>query len=88
MRPQSSTQTEKRAHSPDTLDLSEIGASIDGTPQVSSRWLFVQLQVFDGCAQPQELVAALEGSGLECVLYQDVHDSSGVVVVDEITGKK
>ena len=78
MRPQSSTQTEIRAQSPDTLDLSEIGASKDGVPQVSERRLFVQLQVFDGCVQPQELVAALEGSGLECVLYQDVHDSSGV----------
>ena len=78
MHPQSSTHPEK---SPDKLDLSEIGAPIDGVSQTGTRRLFVQLQVFNGCAQPQELVGAVEASGLEIVLYQDVHDASGVGVL-------
>ena len=78
MRPQSSTDAEKGSQPTNTLDVSEIGAPIDGVPQVSSRRLFVQLQAFDGCVQPQELVEALKASGLDIVLYQDVHDPSGV----------
>ncbi len=78
MRPQSSTHAEKGSQSPDTLDLCESGAPIDGVPQVSTRRLFVQLQAFDGCVQPQELVGPLEASGLEIALYQDVHDPSGI----------
>ena len=58
------------------LDVRERGAS-----QHSDRRLFVQLQAFGGCLDAKPLVRALEGTGLDAVLYQDVNDPRGVGIL-------
>jgi hypothetical protein len=60
-----------------TVDVVERGAN----RQTSNRRLFAQLQVFGGCRDGKELIAALEPSGLETVLYADVNDPAGVGVL-------
>ncbi len=63
-------------------DLREIAASPrGGEPQVVDGRLYVQLQVFTGCADPGALVEPLRSSGLEAVLYLDVNDPKGVGVL-------
>lgn len=59
------------------VDILEHGAN----QQTSGRRLFVQLQVFGGCAEGKPLAAALERSHLEGVLYADVNDPRGVGVL-------
>ena len=59
------------------LDIRERGAG----QQVSTRRLFVQLQVFSGCADVRPLISALERSEIEAVLYLDVNDPRGVGVL-------
>ena len=59
------------------LDIRERGAG----QQVSTRRLFVQLQVFTGCADARPLTSALERSEIEAVLYLDVNDPRGVAGV-------
>ena len=56
------------------VDVREKGAN----QQVSDRRLFVQLQVWTGCSDGKPLVAAMEASRIEGVLYHDVNDPSGV----------
>jgi hypothetical protein len=56
------------------VDVREKGAN----QQVSERRLFVQLQVWTGCGDSKPLVAAVERSRIEGVLYHDVNDPSGV----------
>jgi chlorite dismutase len=60
-----------------TLDIRERGAG----QQASDRRLFMQLQVFTGCTDPQPLEAALGRSDVEVVLYLDVNDPKGVGVL-------
>ena len=50
------------------LDIRERGAN----QQMSDRRLFLQLQVFTGCTDPKPLIAALDASQAEAVLYLDV----------------
>ena len=57
---------------------SEKGAPRSGVPQTSTRRLYLQLQVFGGCKDSDALVAAVEKSGLEAVVYADVNDPFGV----------
>lgn len=78
---QESTRPHRAAPAAEALDLRETGAAIDGVPQVSQRRLFLQLQVFDGCADAEELIAPLEASALETVLYRDVNHPGGVGVL-------
>jgi chlorite dismutase len=59
------------------VDVREHGAR----EQASGRRLFAQLQVFTGCRDAKPLVAALEASRLEAVLYQDANDPRGVGVL-------
>jgi hypothetical protein len=59
------------------VDVRERGAG----GQASDRRLFMQLQVFGGCADLKPLGTALEASGLEAVLYEDVNDPRGVGVL-------
>ena len=59
------------------LDVRERGAN----QQTSDRRLFIQLQVFTGCADPKPLIAAVEASQAEVVLYLDVCDPKGVGVL-------
>jgi hypothetical protein len=62
-------------------EIREHGAPKNGVPQVSEKRLFMQLQVFTGCADPKACVKALEASGLESVLYADVNDPQGIGVL-------
>ncbi len=59
------------------IDVQERGAR----GQASSRRLWVQLQVFGGCADAKMLAHALEARGVEGALYQDVNDPRGVGVL-------
>jgi hypothetical protein len=59
------------------LDIRERGAG----QQVSTRRLFVQLQVFCGCADARPLISALERREIEAVLYLNVNDPRGVGVL-------
>lgn len=59
---------------PAKVDVRERGAN----QQVSERRLWMQLQVFGGCADPKPLVGALEAARAEAVLYADVNDPRGV----------
>ena len=59
------------------LDIRERGAN----QQTSDRRLFLQLHVFTGCPDPQPLIAALDASRAEAVLYLDVADPKGVGVL-------
>ena len=60
-----------------TVDVRERGAN----QQLSDRRLYMQLQVFTGCTDSKPLVGALEASGMEAVLYEDVNDPRGVGVL-------
>jgi chlorite dismutase len=59
------------------IDVRERGAN----QQTSERRLFIQLQSFGGCVDPKPLVAALERSRIEAVLYADINDAKGVGVL-------
>ena len=63
------------------LDIREAGALKNGAPQVMDRRLYVQLQVFTGCADPGACAKTLAASGLESVLYLDIHDPQGIGVL-------
>ena len=65
----------------DELDLREKGGPRQGQPQVSDKRLFMQLVAFGGVLDPQALVAELEQSGIEGVLYADANDPRGVALV-------
>jgi hypothetical protein len=56
------------------LDVRERGAK----QQVSDRRLYMQLHAFGDSSEPKPLVAALERSQIEAVLYADVNDPRGV----------
>ncbi len=59
------------------VDVQERGAR----GQTSGRRLYMQLQVFGGCADSKPLVHALEAGRVEAVLYADLNDPRGVGVV-------
>ena len=65
------------APAPEPVDVRERGAN----HAISTRRLFIQLQVFTGCADPGPLVSALDKGGHEAVLYGDVNDPRGVGVL-------
>lgn len=58
-------------------DVREKGAD----QQASERRLFMQLQVWTGCPDAKPLVAAVERSRIEGVLYHDVNDPAGVALL-------
>jgi hypothetical protein len=60
------------------LDLREKGGVRGGEPQTSDRRLFMQLLAWGNADDTQNLAGALEDSGLEGVLYEDVNDPRGV----------
>jgi chlorite dismutase len=66
---------------PEPPDLSERGGARNGQPQRSDDRLFMQLQVFGGCSDSAALARALEQSGLQSVLYEDVNDPRGVALL-------
>ncbi len=59
------------------MDVREKGAN----QQVSDRRLFMQLQVWSGCADSKPLVAAVERGRIEGVLYHDLNDPAGVALL-------
>lgn len=59
------------------LDIRERGAG----GQVSDRRLFMQLQVYSGCADVRPLISALERNEVEAVLYLDINDPQGVGIL-------
>ncbi|HVS15187.1 MAG TPA: chlorite dismutase family protein [Thermoanaerobaculia bacterium] len=60
------------------LDLRERSRTGDGREHALDRRLFLQLLAFGGVRETAPLAAALERSGLCCVLYEDLGDPSGV----------
>ena len=63
------------------LDLRERGGAKDGVPQLSDRRLFMQLTAFGGCRDAHRLSGALGGAGVDCVLYEELNDPTGVAVL-------
>ena len=74
---------QQRPPRPEPVDLREVGAPIDGEPQVSDRRLFLQLHVFEDCTDSNLLffVEALEKSNLSAVLYDDINNPTGIGVL-------
>ena len=71
----------KRPPRPEPVDLREIGAPIDGEPQVSDRRLFFQLHVFEDCSDVSALIELLEERRLNAVLYDDFNNPTGIGVL-------
>lgn len=65
----------------ESLDLRERGGAKNGEPQLLDRRLFMQFQAFGGCRDSAALANALQKSGIEGVLYEDLNDPTGVGVV-------
>ena len=72
---------QKRPAPPESIDIRETGAPIDGEPQISNRRLFFQLHVFEGCSDPQRITEMLEDSRLNAVLYDDLNHPTGIGVL-------
>lgn len=66
---------------PEPPDLRERGGTRNGEPQRADARLFMQLQAFGGCFDVAPLVAALQASALQAVLYEDVNDPHGVALL-------
>jgi chlorite dismutase len=62
-------------------DVSEHGRTADGETTSLDRRLFMQLHAFGGAGDTASLAGALEASGVEAVLYEDVNDPDGVAVL-------
>ncbi|MBI4248631.1 MAG: chlorite dismutase family protein [Elusimicrobia bacterium] len=73
-----STDDNKAAPAAFTPDVLEKGAPKNGVRQVLDARLFFQLQVFSGGRDNAPLIKALQDNGIEGVLYEDIHDPSGV----------
>ncbi|MBI3549513.1 MAG: chlorite dismutase family protein [Elusimicrobia bacterium] len=71
----------------DKLDISEKGAvKGGGERQKSDTRLFMQFLAFTGCEDEKALIAQLEKSGIQGVLYEDANDPRGVglLVMNEV----
>ena len=66
---------------PAALELSEVGAPVSGVPQTRDRRLFLQLQVFTGCRDPEAAKALLQQRRVEGALYLDINDPQGIGVL-------
>jgi chlorite dismutase len=62
----------------ETVDLTEKGRSAGGVVISSDRRLYMQFLAFSETRDSARLVAALAGSGLLAVLYEDINDPRGV----------
>jgi chlorite dismutase len=65
----------------DAVDVAEHGRSAEGETTTLDRRLYMQLHAFGGAKDTGELVSALESAGVEGVLYEDVHDPTGVALL-------
>ncbi|HEY2930190.1 MAG TPA: chlorite dismutase family protein [Acidobacteriota bacterium] len=66
---------------PHQINVSESGAERDGRPQTLDRRLFMQLQVFGGCKEPQQIAAEMKQRSFGGVLYQDLNDPRGIGIL-------
>jgi len=60
------------------IDIREKGGVRNGAQQTSDVRLFMQLLAFGNAKDTPELVKALQASGMEAVLYEDLNDPRGV----------
>jgi chlorite dismutase len=65
----------------DEVDVAEHGRTADGETTSLDRRLYMQLHAFGGARDTDDLAGALEASGIEAVLYEDVNDPEGVAVL-------
>lgn len=65
----------------DLRDVRERGAPVGGSVQALDRRLFIALHGFTGVTDPAGLLAALQESGMEGVIYESLTDPRGVAVV-------
>lgn len=72
---------QKRPQRPELPNIQEVGAPLDGKPQVSDRRLFFQLHVFKDCLDPNLIVEKLEKGSLNAVLYDDLNHPTGLGVL-------
>ena len=72
---------QKRPPRPEPVDLREVGAPIDGEPQVSDRRLFFQLHVFEDCLDTSAIIETFEESRLNTVLYDDLNNPTGIGIL-------
>ncbi|MCY3722545.1 chlorite dismutase family protein [Candidatus Poribacteria bacterium] len=72
---------QKRPQRPEPPNIQEVGAPLDGKPQVSDRRLFFQLHVFKDCLDPNLIVEKLEKGSLNAVLYDDLNHPTGLGVL-------
>ena len=70
---------------PRKIDVFEHGMDAEGNPSSSERRLFMQLQVYSGCRNLEEVAARIEESGLDAVVYQDLNhpQGCGLLTMDE-----
>jgi len=71
----------KKPPRPEPLDLREVGAPIDGEPQVSNRRLFFQLHVFEHCLHPEAFIEDIARKTLATVVYDDLNNPAGLGVL-------
>ncbi len=72
----------KRPPRPEPVDLREVGAPIDGDPQISDRRLFFQLHVFGRCFHPDSIIENIQSQNpLAAVFYDDLNDPAGLGVL-------
>jgi hypothetical protein len=62
----------------DSLDIREKGGLRGGAQQTSDRRLFMQFLAFGEAGDTAALIAALDRSGLNGVLYEDANDPNGI----------
>ena len=58
-------------------DIADKGAN----GQRSDRRLFMQFLAYGQCTAPEAVIDALKGSGIEAVVYEDLHDPFGIGLV-------
>lgn len=63
---------------PRKIDVLEHGMDAEGKASSSNRRLFMQLQVYSGCRDLEEVAAKMGESGLDAVVYQDINHPQGV----------
>ena len=72
---------QRKPQRPELPDIQEVGAPIDGKPQVSDRRLFFQLHVFKECFDHRLITKILENGSLNAVLYDDLNHPTGMGVL-------
>ena len=73
---------QKRPPRPEPVDLREVGAPIDGEPQVSNQRLYFQLHVFERWfKKSSEVARILTTSDLDAVIYDDLNHPTGIGIL-------